>query len=668
MNAAPHRRSGRLVLRPFLLGPFLLGLLLLGLTVVPGGAASAAGTTDATAASTARARITHFEQTRAGLSLLVSVPADADVDLDGVAVSIAGQEASAQARTGDSGEVRRTAVLAMDTSSSMGGAKFDAAKSAAAAYLTTVPKDVYVGIVTFGGTVRTALEPTRDRARATSTLDELSLSGGTLLYDGVRTALADSGASGQRSLLVLSDGADTRSRATADQTAAAIKKADALVQVVAADDTGAANAALAQLAKAGKGAVIATDSLSDPAAVSDAFAAQAGELARQVLVTAALPADLTATQGTVTVTLPTADGDELSASAYNTSLRAQQPTTGAAGPAAVSDAGDALPGWVLYAGLAALAIGLFSLIVALAPRRPESGGAALVTSYTERTGATHPESSAAARTDAQQVLSSARTAAADLLQRNASIETRIARALDGAGSDLKAAEWLLVHTVIAIGITLLGLMLGHGSVVVGLLFLALGVAGPWLYLAMRRSARRRKFSEALPDTLQLMAGSLSAGLSLAQTIDTVVREGVEPIAGEFRRALVETRLGVNVEDALEGIATRFDSEDFGWVVMAIRIQRQVGGNLAELFTTVAATLRERQYVRRQVLALSAEGRLSAYVIGALPPVFMLYLLLTNGAYLHPLFHDPRGVIMLIFGVVWLAIGFFWMSRIVKVEV
>jgi tight adherence protein B len=165
-----------------------------------------------------------------------------------------------------------------------------------------------------------------------------------------------------------------------------------------------------------------------------------------------------------------------------------------------------------------------------------------------------------------------------------------------------------------------------------------------------------------------MSGSLSAGLSLSQAVDTVVREGSDPIAGEFRRALVETRLGVEVEDALEGIADRFDSPDFAWVVMAIRIQHQVGGNLAELFDTVAATLRERQYLRRQVGALSAEGKLSAWVIGTLPPLFTLYLLLTNRSYLRPLLHDPRGVIMVIFGVIWLAIGAFWMSKLVKVEV
>ena len=126
-----------------------------------------------------------------------------------------------------------------------------------------------------------------------------------------------------------------------------------------------------------------------------------------------------------------------------------------------------------------------------------------------------------------------------------------------------------------------------------------------------------------------MSGSLAAGLSLTQSVDTIVREGSEPVASEFKRVLVETRLGVPLEIALEGVAERFESKDFDWVVMAINIQRQVGGNLAELLDTVAATMREREYLRRQVASLSAEGRLSAWVLSVLPPGFLLYLLLAQ---------------------------------------
>ena len=151
---------------------------------------------------------------------------------------------------------------------------------------------------------------------------------------------------------------------------------------------------------------------------------------------------------------------------------------------------------------------------------------------------------------------------------------------------------------------------------------------------------------ALPDTLQLMAGSLSAGYSMPQAVDTVVREANPPISTEFNRALVETRLGVDLEDALDGIADRMESVDFAWVVMAIRIQREVGGNLAEVLTTVAATLRERERLRRQVQVLSAEGRLSAWILGGLPIVFALYLLLVRPDYLLPMVQNVLGWIMI----------------------
>ena len=153
--------------------------------------------------------------------------------------------------------------------------------------------------------------------------------------------------------------------------------------------------------------------------------------------------------------------------------------------------------------------------------------------------------------------------------------------------------------------------------------LFLGACGAWFFLSFKHKRRLKAFKNQLANTLQLMSGALSAGLSLAQSVDTVVKEGTDPMASEFRRALIETRLGVEIEDSLAAIADRMGSVDFEWVVMAIRIQRQVGGNLAELLNKVAETIREREYLERQVLALSAEGRLSVWILGGLPPVFML---------------------------------------------
>jgi tight adherence protein B len=137
---------------------------------------------------------------------------------------------------------------------------------------------------------------------------------------------------------------------------------------------------------------------------------------------------------------------------------------------------------------------------------------------------------------------------------------------------------------------------------------------------------------------------------------------------EFNRALIENRLGVPLEEALDGVADRMGSQDFRWVVMAIRIQREVGGNLSEILATVAATLRERDRLRRQVRVLSAEGRLSAWILGAMPPVFAAYLLMTRPGYVRPLFHDSLGIAMLLVAVGLMIVGVFWLRKVVKVEV
>ncbi|UUZ59712.1 type II secretion system F family protein [Nocardioides sp. B-3] len=188
--------------------------------------------------------------------------------------------------------------------------------------------------------------------------------------------------------------------------------------------------------------------------------------------------------------------------------------------------------------------------------------------------------------------------------------------MTGAGSSLTAAEWVLLHAAMAISTAAIFFFLLGGAM--GVLGLLLGIVVPWVYLKWRHGRRLAAFNAQLAETLGLMAGGLRAGLSLPQAVDTVVREGNEPMASELRRALVEQRLGVEITDALEGVGERMESEDFDWVVMAVRIQREVGGNLAEILHTVAGTLREREYLRRQVKALSAEGRLSGYILTGLP--------------------------------------------------
>ncbi|WP_110238714.1 type II secretion system F family protein [Nocardioides gilvus] len=331
------------------------------------------------------------------------------------------------------------------------------------------------------------------------------------------------------------------------------------------------------------------------------------------------------------------------------------------------DAGLYLPSWGLWLAVGLVGIGLLVFVLA-AFSKPEEVELTL-----EERVTLYASGDTASRATAKQVPSvdqfaQFKGAANAMLKRNKSLEDRIGARLDAAGSGFRAPEWVLLHGGIVFVSGFVGLVLGGGSLILGILFLAGGVVLPWLYLGRMKKKRVKRFNTQLPDTLQLMSGSLSAGLSLAQSLDTIVREGSEPMSSEFKRVLVETRLGVNLEDAMEGITERFESKDFGWIVMAIKIQRQVGGNLGELLDTVAGTIREREYMRGQVAALAAEGKISAYVIGGLPPIFGLYLFLTQPGYINPMFESPLGILMLVGGVVMLGVGAFWMSRLIKVEV
>ena len=614
--------------------------------------------------------IAHVESTGDGIRILVDVPAGSQVDLSGATATLDGTALDATASSTSSGSaVKRTTVLAIDTSNSMRKqGRFEAAKKAASTYLDTVPDDVEVGIVTFDSTVDVALEPTTDRAAARTVIDALALQRNTLLYDGIIAATDLAGDTGQRSLLLLSDGADAGSTATIEDAVAAIKDAGTRVHIVGLDLAEDQLNPLRTLAQAGNGDVIT----SSGAALAAAFAEQAEALADQVLVTAPLPDGFSAKVATVEVSLPAGDGGTVVARSLATIEAASTP--GAAAPLptiADEDGGFAAPGWLLWVGVGVFAVGLLSVAVLLVPAKPAPMSIAdRVTAYSTRVTGLEEQARRSGSTKPQgdPVLDQAKAAAAEILQRNSALNDRMTRRLAAAGSEFKPSEWLLLHIGAVLAGGVVGLLLGRGNIVVGLVFMLVGFVLPPFYLRFMAGRRKRAFDAALPEVLQLLSGALSAGLSLAQAVDTVVREGPEPIASEFKRVLVEARIGVSIEDAFEGVAQRFESKDFGWAVMAIRIQRQVGGNLAELLTTVASTMRERAYLRRQVRTLSAEGRLSAVILCGLPPLFALFLITTNPDFLRPLYADARGIAVSVFGVVWLCIGVFAMSRIVKVDV
>jgi len=179
---------------------------------------------------------------------------------------------------------------------------------------------------------------------------------------------------------------------------------------------------------------------------------------------------------------------------------------------------------------------------------------------------------------------------------------------------------------------------------------------------------RTRFENQLPDTLNLISTSLRAGYSLLQALEAVGSEAPEPTRREFGRAINETRLGRTPSDALKDIATRMESVDFDWAVLAISIQREVGGNLAEVLQTAAETMMHRNRLRREMKALTAEGRISAIVLGSLPLALFAFLFTTNRTYLEPLFTSAAGIIAIVAAIGLMLAGAFWMTRIVKIDV
>jgi tight adherence protein B len=247
------------------------------------------------------------------------------------------------------------------------------------------------------------------------------------------------------------------------------------------------------------------------------------------------------------------------------------------------------------------------------------------------------------------------------------ILARVEQLLERADLPVRAGEALAFSVAAVVLFAVLAVLLAPSPLLGVLMALVVG-ALPFTVLDTMAKRRRKKFVNQLPDTLQLLSGSLRAGYSLMQGIEAVSHEVEEPMGRELRRVTVESRLGRPVEEALEDAADRMGSSDFSWVVMAVRIQREVGGNLSELLRTVAGTMTERKRLKREVDALTAEGKISAVILGLLPVGLGAALFVLNRPYITLLFTELLGQAMLVGATVLALVGFAWMKKIIKIGI
>ena len=569
---------------------------------------------------------------------------------------------------------RRATMLVVDTSGSMGAQGMATVRRSVKAFLADAPRNVAVGLISFAGTAGVDVPPTANRAAIQSAVDALVARGETTLYDAV--ALAGPAMSGyqDRSLVLLSDGGDTRSsKATKASATASLSRYGVRAEVIGFKTADSDNTVLNGFAQAGGGSVAQAG---DDTAVKAAFEAAAKALTAQSTFTM----KAAASGGSQKVMLTgTANGVPFTTE-FPVDLGAATPTpTPTEAPEASLATGRGTPAVLvapkgmttgLIAAIAAVALGLLTLIGAIVAPNFRSARTERVSSierYVAR-GTTIPADLRAAPSS----LTTSLVNVGDRFMDGRESTGKTMALIDRADLPLRAGEWWVVRLVsLVIGVAL-GLLLFRGGPIMTFVALALGALVGWFLpaLVLRFLSRRRakKFESQLPDVLTLVASSLSTGFSLLQALDAVARDAAEPAAKEFSRALAETRIGADVSEALDHMSDRMQSDNMRWTTMAIRIQREVGGNLAETLRTTAKTLREREELSRHVRALSAEGRLSAYILIALPIGIFFYTMVTNREYVELLWTRPLGLGMLAAGLISLGIGMAWMRKVVDVKV
>ncbi len=619
-------------------------------------------------------KVSAVEVAEGTVSLTVSGPPGAVTSPESIVVTTDGQalksSVDAEAPPTDAATGRRIAYLVVDVSGSMVGPRIEAARRAATDYAKAIPDDVELGLITFSETVKVDVVASTNHDLAPDALNDVNPEGDTALYDAVGSAVGEaqkvSGADEQR-LLILSDGSDTSSASSLEEAAAALQRSSVQADVVAFGFPGD-QAALERLSGVSDGRVRAADNAEQ---LADAFRSAAATFAPRLRVEALVPEELAGKPSTIVVSGGTGD-ESWQAEA---SVKFAALTKGS--PSSTESTESPASGFLLPALLAAVFGVLLFVFVGLL-RIPERARDR-ITSATRLAEASRYRVGAATlaqrerdadRTPGTSTGSAVSRHALTLMDRrlrSAGSRQKVVTDLEGAGLRMKPEEWAVLQVCVVITTAaLLGALIG--SILLVPIGGLLGWLGCRLFLKIRRSRREARFLEQIPDTLQLIAGSLRAGFSLPQALGTVVREGTEPTASELSRALAEARLGASLEDSLDGVAQRMNCMDLAWVVIGVRISREVGGNLAEIMGTTVSTMRERAELRGTVRVLSAEGRMSAWILSALPFLVAGFLFVFRPGYFDPMTQSLAGWIMFAIGAVLLAFGIFWLSKLVKIEV
>jgi tight adherence protein B len=577
------------------------------------------------------------------------IPSELALSASNVQVRENGQQIGdvnvASARQASRGEFGT--VLVIDASQSMRGAPIRGAMKAAQAFADRRTTEQELGVVTFNRDVSVALPPTTDDTAINQILSQQPrLAASTHLYDAVAEAVRSLEGQGisNGSVVVLSDGRDIGSSATLDQVVRLARAAGVRVFVVGLQSIRFDPAALKRLAGSGTYA-----DARRPQQLSGIFDALGSKLAREYLVTYQSQAD---PGERVTVEMDVNGVAGTGRDSYTA-----RPPAAAVPPASENDSGFWRSTAAMVAAAASAALLLMLAIVVVARPRPESLPQRLAR-FVSVGPAVEDEEGPRVRAG---LLGKLEEAVEDHPRWK-----RFAQELDVAQIDTPAVQ-IAVGTAIAtlLAVLLIGAITGLAILAPLGLLVALVVRGE---INRRVKRRRTEFADQLSDNLQVVASAIRAGHSMVGAFSVVVDEASEPSRSEFRRIVNDERLGVPLEEAIRRVARRMDNRDLDQVALVATIQRETGGNTAEVLDRVIQTIRQRGEIRRLMETMTAQGRLSRVVVTAIPPVLLVAISLINPEYLRPLFHTGTGNLLLGIAAGLVVMGSLVIKRIVNIKV
>jgi len=263
--------------------------------------------------------------------------------------------------------------------------------------------------------------------------------------------------------------------------------------------------------------------------------------------------------------------------------------------------------------------------------------------------------------------------ALDNLLRRSERMTNFQSFLDQADLKVRAGNLLIYCLISAIvmggvGLVLAGSLPPDQATLFAVVGALLGGVIPFSYASYRRTKRFQKFEELFPDAIDTLARAVRAGHAFTTALELIATEIAEPVAGEFRMLFEEQKFGLPVRDALLNLTDRMPLVDVKFFVTAVMLQRETGGNLAEILDNLSYVIRERFKIMRQVRVYTAQGRLTMLLLMGLPPVIVVIMLMTSPQFIRPLFADPIGHTLIVSGIVLQTLGYFVIRNIIRIQV